>query len=178
MSPLHTSASRAARQRRPRARARGFTLIESLVTIIVLSIGVLALAILQLQTMVDSRTASMRNVATLMAYNFGDQMRANRTAMNNGTFNKLTGIPAATCYTSGCTADEMANTSFAAWKADLQALLPGADAVICIDSSPDDNNDSPANPQCDGAASAPYVVKIWWTEDRKITQRFSTSIVP
>jgi type IV pilus assembly protein PilV len=180
MSPLNFPASRAIRPRRCRTRQRGFTLIESLVTIIVLSIGVLALAILQLQTMVDSRTASMRNIATLMAYNLGDQMRSNEQAMTKGTFKNMTGTPAATatCYSTGCTPEEMANTSFAVWKSDLQELLPGADAVVCLDSTPDDANDSPANPQCDAQPNAPYVIKIWWTEDKKAPQRFSTAIVP
>lgn len=170
--------------------ARGFTLIESLVTIVVLSIGALAIAVLQLHTMVGTRTASMRSIAALMAYNLADDMRSNQAALRAGNFDKPTRTPVANCYAaSGCLPSELATTSYAAWRDDLDAALPSADGAVCIDSSPNDGSSS-ADPQCDGVAGAPYVIKIWWRENKQAMQsaganqtpeplqRFVTALVP
>lgn len=169
-----------------RTRPGGFTLIEALVTIVVLAFGVLALAILQTQTLLDTRTASMRNVATAMAYNLADQIRANERALTAGTYSNLTANPkpepVAACYTAaGCTPEQMALTSFAAWLDDVGAALPGGTGIVCIDSTPTDGT-SPAVHGCDNVAGAPYVIKIWWREDSKSNdtpiQRFVTAVVP
>jgi len=158
-------------------RADGFTLVESLITIVVLAIGVLALAILQLRTLVDTRTASMRNIATAMAYNMADQMRSNEIGLTAGYFNNPNALPDAACYTAkGCTPEVMASTSYAAWRDDLQAALPAGEGVVCIDSTPNDG--SAANPACDGVNGAPYAIKIWWREEKSATQLFATAFVP
>lgn len=174
--PRHNLSKRALR-----SHANGFTLIEALVTIIILAIGVLALAILQVQTLLDSRTAAMRNVATAMAYNLADQMRSNETALVSGTYDKPNAAVSPACYSqAGCTPVQMALTSFAAWKEDVAAALPAGDGFVCIDSTPLDG--TPAAPLCDGVANAPYVIKIWWRENNndlsQPLQLFATSLVP
>ncbi|MHA7681387.1 type IV pilus modification protein PilV [Cupriavidus sp. PET2-C1] len=167
-------------RRRP---ASGFTLIEALVTIVVLSFGVLALAALQLRTLVDGRTASMRNVATVLAYNLADQLRSNEAAMTAGAYNQPVGLTTVACFTTaGCTPAQMAASSYKAWLDDTAAALPSGLGTVCIDSTPDDG--TPANPQCDNASGAPYAIKIWWQEDKVPTnqdpvyQRFVTAFVP
>ncbi len=153
---------------RPRARHDGSTLIESLITIVVLAISVLALAMLQLRTLVDTRTASMRNVATTMAYNPADQMRSNEVALTAGAFDKPNSVPNADCYAAkGCTPAAMAGASFAAWLDDLKEALPAASGMVCIDASPNDGD--AADPQCQNVNGAPYVIKIWWREDGRDT---------
>ncbi len=174
--PLPADRCRLSRTRQP---ARGFSLIEALVTLVVLSVGMLALANLQLQTLVDTRTASMRNFAALMAYNLADQVRSNETAVANGTFNPPKNTPVAACFaTAGCTPDQMATTAYASWLEDIKTSMPGGDGIICIDSTPNDGT-SAADPKCDNAdKKAPYVIKIWWREDGQTTQLFSTALIP
>lgn len=60
------------------SRARGFTLIEMLVALLVLSIGLLGIAALQLTSLRSNHSAAMRSQATLLAYDIVDRMRANR----------------------------------------------------------------------------------------------------
>jgi len=167
---------RARRQRGP--AAGGFTLIESLVTIVILSIGVLALVILQLQTLADNRTAAMRNVATVLAYNLADQIRSNEAGKLALAYNLPQGALKTACYgTNGCSPSDIAVNGFQAWLDDAAAALPGGTGTICIDSTPQDG--TPAAPACDNVAGSPYVVKIWWQEDKGATvQRFATSLVP
>jgi len=65
---------------------RGFTLIEILVTVIVLSIGLLGLAGLQATALKFNSTAYQRSQATILAYGIAEQMRANATAARNGAY--------------------------------------------------------------------------------------------
>lgn len=173
-------ARRALHLRRPSQPARrlaGFTLIEALIAIVIMSIGVLALARLQAQTLVDGRSASMRNIATMLAYNLADQVRSNATAQIAGYYNLPGATPTAACYSAaGCTPQQMAATSYKVWLDEVGSALPGGYGTVCIDSTP--GGGTPANPQCDNAPGAPYVVKIWWQDDLTHSGTTSTSATP
>jgi type IV pilus assembly protein PilV len=66
--------------------SRGFTLIEVLVAIIVLAIGLLGLAGLQLTSLKAADSAYFRSQATLLADDILDRMRSNRTAALAGNY--------------------------------------------------------------------------------------------
>ena len=59
-------------------RSRGFTLVEVLVALVVLSIGLLGVAALQLTSLRSNHSSAMRSQATFLAYDIIDRMRANR----------------------------------------------------------------------------------------------------
>ncbi|MCY0856150.1 type IV pilus modification protein PilV [Cupriavidus sp. D39] len=161
----------------PTRRLAGFTLIEALVSIVVMSIGVLALARLQAQTLVDGRSASMRNIATMLAYNLADQVRSNEAAQAAGYYNLPGATPTAACYsTAGCTPQQMAVTSYKVWLDEAGSALPGGYGTVCIDSTPGDG--TPSNPQCDNAPNAPYAIKIWWQDDLTHSGTASTTAPP
>jgi type IV pilus assembly protein PilV len=67
-------------------RSRGFTFVETLVALLVLSIGLLGVAALQLSSLRTNHSASLRSQATLLAYDMVDRMRANRTAAIAGSY--------------------------------------------------------------------------------------------
>lgn len=171
-----------------RREPAGFSLIESLVTMVILSIGILALVALQTATLVDSRIASMRNVATMLAYNLADQIRSNELAVTQGAYNRPVAQTTPACFTvAGCTVPQMAATSFRAWLDDVARTLPGGTGTVCVDSTPNDGDPPvgvPAgDPDCDNVAGAPYVIKIWWGEgngaqNTPVVQRFVTALVP
>ena len=69
-------------------RARGFTLVESLVAVLVLSIGLLGIAALQVSSLRTNHVAYQRTQATFMAYDLLDRMRANRVAATAGSYNR------------------------------------------------------------------------------------------
>jgi type IV pilus assembly protein PilV len=57
---------------------RGFTLVEAMVGLVVLSVGLLGVAALQLSSLRANSSASYRSQATFLAYDIADRMRANR----------------------------------------------------------------------------------------------------
>lgn len=68
------------------ASQRGATLIEVLVAVVVLAIGLLGLAGLQMTGLQSNHSASLRSQASLLAYDLSDRMRAACTAVSAGTF--------------------------------------------------------------------------------------------
>src|SRR5690606_3260878 len=62
----------------------GFSLIEVLVALLVLSVGLLGLAMLQIEGLKHNTDAYYRTQATVLAYDIIDRMRANSDAAKNG----------------------------------------------------------------------------------------------
>lgn len=120
----------------------GFTLVEVLVALIVLSIGMLGIAALYLDTLRASRQALVRTQAVTLAADIADRIRSNRTTAN--------------AYDCGgtCEADEgvgLAVEDINAWRTAVEAQLPGGAASIVY------------------AAAAPnapdiYTITLSWTE--------------
>lgn len=65
---------------------RGATLIEVLVTLVVLSVGLLGMAGLQALSLKSNHSAYYRSQATFLAYDVSERMRANREVANNGGY--------------------------------------------------------------------------------------------
>lgn len=65
----------------------GFTLLEVLISIVILSIGLLGLAGLQATSLQANQNAHYTSQANLLAYDIVDRMRANRQAARSGDYN-------------------------------------------------------------------------------------------
>lgn len=63
-------------------KAKGFTLIEVLVTLVITSIGILGVSILQLESLKASQDAITRTKAVNLASDMADRIRSNRMALN------------------------------------------------------------------------------------------------
>jgi type IV pilus assembly protein PilV len=103
---------------------RGFSLIEVLVALLVLSIGLLGLAALQAQGLRFNHDAYVRTQATHLAYDIVDRMRANNTNLAAYTG----GDPGGVC-------DPLADPATPAedlncWYRGLAASLPGGTGQI------------------------------------------------
>ncbi|MEW5973559.1 MAG: type IV pilus modification protein PilV [Pseudomonadota bacterium] len=70
----------------PRSRQTGVTLLEALITVIVISIGLLGLAALQGRALQENQGAFQRSLASILAYDILDCMRANREAAKAGSY--------------------------------------------------------------------------------------------
>jgi type IV pilus assembly protein PilV len=117
-----------------RDRSAGFTLVEALVALVVLSIGLLGIAALYLDSLRAGRTAIYRTQAVNLASDIADRIRANRDAPV-ASYNVAFGVPSAvtpSCEnTTGCTPEALAATDVARWKeaiggVDLSGVLVGA----------------------------------------------------
>jgi len=65
----------------------GFTLIEVLVAVLILSIGFLGMAALQITALKNNQSAIQRSQATILAYSMMDEMRANKGVATIGQYN-------------------------------------------------------------------------------------------
>lgn len=117
---------------------RGFTLIEVLIALLVLSIGLLGLAMLQLESLKYNTDAYFRTQATMLAYDIIDRMKANPDAANAGLYD-ATAKPGAnqTCgdTSAGCAnTTDLANYDLNVWYTKLDAVLPPASTASSISS--------------------------------------------
>lgn len=106
-------------------QARGFSLVEALVALLVLSIGLLGIAGLQLTAMRNNQAAYLRSQAVALADDILERIRANRGDVAAYAV-ALGGDPPATTST-------MAETDLRAWLLTLGALLPQGDGAIVVD---------------------------------------------
>jgi len=113
----------------------GFTLLEVMVALLVLSIGLLGLAMLQATNLQYNTDAYTRTQATLFAYDIIDRMRANSAAVADldGTGYDQPTSSAVTistnCDTSSCTSAELATYDVRKWYDRAVATLPNATAT-------------------------------------------------
>jgi len=150
--------------RRP-DRQSGFTLIEVLVAVIVLSIGLVGVAGLQVVSLQNNQGAFMRSQASALAYDLADRMRANVPGANAGLYDPTAKAATASCKsTTGCTTQQMAQNDLYEWDAAIATYLPEGQGFVCIDSTPNDGADSD-DPQCDGTGTL-FAIKIWWDDNR------------
>ncbi len=158
----------------------GFTLIEIMISIVIISIGMLGLSKMQLTSLRYNQNAYQRSIATQLAYDIGNRMRTNASAVTSGAYNSPSAVQDADCLTAaGCTPAEMAGHDIYEWLSTSNPTsvvnqLPDSSATVCLDSTPEDG--VAATPACDGLGSQ-HAVKIWWSNDAGVTTfRFVTSI--
>lgn len=69
--------------------ARGFSLIEVMVTVVVVAFGLLGIAGLLLRGLQAGSTSQIRSLAVSQAYDMAERMRANLTYVNDGSYNDV-----------------------------------------------------------------------------------------
>lgn len=106
------------------ARRSGIGLIEVLIALIVLSIGFLTAARMQMQGLRDSQNAYHRSQALLLVGDMMDRMRNNPTGVAEGHYDgKLTGeLSAPGCPATGCDARQVSERDLYDWSAQLRPL--------------------------------------------------------
>lgn len=111
----------------------GFTLLEVLVALIVLSIGLLGLSGLQTLGLRNNHSAFVRSQATLVTSDIVDRMRANRQAALDGRYNfdYDTDPPIVSC-TDRCTALTIARMDVRTWRTYVERL-PAGESEIDVD---------------------------------------------
>lgn len=133
-------------------RDSGFTLIESLIALLVLSIGLLGVAAMQLSSLQANNGAFQRTQATFLAQDIADRMRANRRAALDGDYDMEYGDAA-----PGAPAT-VAENDIALWKARLAATLPAG--------ASGEDEDAPDAQIVTNAAAATVTITIRWDDSR------------
>ena len=152
------------------AAQNGITMLEVLISIVVIAFGMLGVAGLQAFALKNSQGASYRSVATVLATDLIDRMRANPVAATSGLYasgakqGDVADKPNADCLgKAGCTTSALAAHDLKEWQIAVDAALPSGVGYVCQDDSPNDGT-GPTDAQCSGTGA--YVIKVWWIDDR------------
>lgn len=137
---------------------RGVLLLEILITVVILSVGLLGLAAMQLQGTQSNHSAYLRSQASFLSYDILDRMRSNRSlALNMSSYAINMSDPAPTsttnCAAASCNSSEMALFDMSEWKQATTSILPSGNGEIFFTAA---------------AAGSPIVnINIQWQDSRK-----------
>jgi len=111
----------------------GFSLVEVLIALVIMSVGMLGIAGLYVQSLQAGRTAMFRHFAVTLAGDVADRIRANPTA--GVAYNHAANATGTNnnCVTGGvvCNSADMAANDIFLWQAQADDTLPaGAIAVV------------------------------------------------
>ena len=132
--------------------AAGFTLIEVLVAMLVLAVGMLGIAAMQMRGLQFNHDAYLRSQISVLAYDIADRMRINRTSLATyvDDFTVTTTLP------TGCNnAVATPANDLLCWQTRVAQALPPA---------------SIANISLTDAVNGEYTVELGWI-DRDATPR-------
>lgn len=143
-------------------KIQGFTLLETLIALVVLSVGMLGIASLHVEGLRNGRTASLRTKAIAIATDMAEKMRANRDGALNGGYvsaaadtgsNNNCADDSDGVATVACTPTTMASHDLWLWKRRInnpQTGLPGSPTATVASN---------------GATPPTMTITVNWTEN-------------
>jgi type IV pilus assembly protein PilV len=154
----------------------GFTLIEVLVAMVVISLGLLGLAGLQVASLNNNQIAYHRSIASQQADDMADRIRANIDAVRAGNFDNPTATSDPGCLDSDCSVSEMAESNFVQWNANIGLLLPDGIGTVQCAVGPAANCTTNT-----AGVNRVFDIRVSWTEKTaggNQTQSFTTRFMP
>ena len=145
---------------------QGYSLIEVMLTVVILSIGLAGLGLLQVNNVQNTYNANNRAAAATAASDMADRIRANLVAYENGLFTNINSGSDNGCSTGGggtvCNFTQLAQDDLDQWITNLANILPGGTGIVCVDNGVVDDGE-PGAPACTGTGNT--VVKVFWREN-------------
>lgn len=113
---------------------QGFSLLEVLVALLVLSIGLLGLAGLSAKGMSSNQSAYYLSQAMVQAYDMADRMRANRGGFAAGNYDNVSGTGSDPgCISAGCSSPALiAQYDANRWNTANANLLPTGRGTVTV----------------------------------------------
>jgi type IV pilus assembly protein PilV len=140
-------------------RQSGFTLLEILVSLLLIAIGVLGTAGLQALSLKINQGGQLRSQAVVLGLDFVERVEANNVATIAGKYAPAT-YPtsyAKDCAAAYCTTDELATYDLVEFKARVDQHLPNATVTVSMT----------------GSGPFTYTIRIDWVE--RISQAKGTA---
>jgi len=145
-----------------KAQERGFSLLEVLITIVLLAIGFLIAAKMQVHSLRSSQSAQMQVNAQQISSEIMDKMRSNPEGVANGVYDgKTTSNAAATpCASAGCTPAQLAAKDLYEWSAHFIDVRGIGDTYL--PSLPGAGASKPAKGSISAPVDGVYTISIDW----------------
>lgn len=160
--------------------AQGFTLVEVLVSILILAFGLLGVAGLQAVSLKFGREAHYQSVASRLAREYVELVEshviireANDQSVNPSDYAIVpnaralsdsdgSAVPAANCMTTACDLLQLQQWYRLDWLGRVQRALPGAVVQVCLQDDPYESNGLPKEwTDCTGTGKT-LAIKIGW----------------
>ena len=155
-------------------RNSGFSMIELLISVVIMSVGVLGMAGLQMISMQQNRSALLQGEATQLVNDILDRIRANPGTSYDGV--ALTDTPSVTgsCIANTCTESEMKDFDIAQWQCTISSTDSGGTAyTVC-----DNFGITGSLPGGAGAITLTgdiYEVTVQWVDAQKVSDSAGTT---
>lgn len=172
-------------------------MLEVLISILILSFGVLGMAGLQAAALQGNRDARLQSTALGLGRELAEMVRGNKDVAQSGNpvenpfLGDFVGTGMQPAQTSSCLyagnscpvnvtnvvdgQREVARAEMTDWLARVEAALPGAHVMVCFDATPYDAEGLPQWP-CTAVGTDTLVVKIGWS--RPSTDRSGGNAAP
>jgi type IV pilus assembly protein PilV len=139
-----------------RKKCSGFTLIEVLIAMFVLSVGMLGSTSLMLQGRAEAKRINYESKAMQLAMGMAEQIRANINGANTNAYDNVNTANATDpgCIANTCTLAQMAAYDAFIWRQALQSNLPGGAGTVAVRFAR-------------GNDDVIYTINISWTQTRK-----------
>ncbi len=140
-------------------RQSGFSLIEVLVALLVLSIGLVGLSGLQTNGLRGNHSALLHTQASVLIGDIIERMRSNPAAARAGNYdvNWTTSVTAAGC-SADCTPAQVAADDLEEWRFNV-ARLPGGQSQLSV------------------SAAGTATVDLRWTDSRDSSNKLALQVV-
>lgn len=143
---------------------RGFSMIEVLVTLLIISLALLGTAGLQAYSMRLNQGGQFRTQAVFLVADLAERIEANKPGAVNGLYqvadSSATAAANTVCVVGACDSGTLATFDLLQWQNAVLAALPQSSWEVCVDAD--------RNGVCDVAAvlSNPinYLIRISWVD--------------
>jgi len=113
---------------------QGFSMLEILITLVIVAIALLGTAGLQVYAMRVNQSGQFRTQAVFLASDLGERMEANKVAATAGNYALATtnapSVAATDCSVSACDSGTLAAYDISQWETDIANLLPQASWTV------------------------------------------------
>ncbi len=147
-----------------RTRTAGYSLVEVMIAVAILSAGLLAVAAAQILGLRNNTGSYLRSQAALFAQDLADRMRTNYAEANAGSYRSTTpstapSNPGYDCQSGTCTASQLASADLYLWYTAASAILPSFKfSVDCA------GYNAAATPSC--PINTVHELQVMWDDTR------------
>jgi len=125
---------------------KGMSLIEAMVALVVISVGLLGIAALQIVALQQNSSSQWHSQAVWFSYEMSDRIKANNLVFNAYKDVDTSGSYSQDCQAASCTANQMITADAQDWKQRVETL-PGGRGLI------------------ESSANNELVIKVMWDDE-------------